>query len=887
MKLMPSSPARQPQVKRERVKFVLCPNEWCNERLPQQRLREHQVVCRQMHEEESRRLHTKRQTQARMTMHRVNQATQNSGARADAVDLDELLRAQEHEMVARWSAQAEAAAAGTQGGRGAGASLMLGGGAQLSPIRASAANSSAPALACVPCEPPLGSVAQSRVFLSPPAASATSTPAQAGARWSRRPHTSGDSAGGGFRGRTFVHGGGEPLLATTRHAAGDVPILARPRQHGPEAEAEVGTANTGEAAATDASARVDGGGGGPTAHGAQRGKHRGKEWLAFGHPKPWRKWRATPAIHDLEMQTRVDVREAEPSLRAGARSEHVDHSAVVGSAAASVAQSHVNMRVFGIKQLLQRSRTNLLRWQEPFARVRGAGEKLAVCPGCGQLVAAADALAHETYECPGREMRCDAVPSCGATFRFDQREQHRRECPARAQRETLFQRARLRAAARKMCANGCGAVFGCERDALFHAQYDCPARLVTCPERACGAQVRLCDLAEHRRTECVPVQRRAELVQRAFGATRNRTTGFWRWRTMLGKHSGGSRPPEVAADGGDSAPAGDVASEGSGGDDAELVRVPDTATTVEASGAAKALEVKTGTAAEIEPTAEITADVMADAKAKAKVDAQAKAETPQCWRWDLIRETDSDSFMQPLGRSGYECAWFEAVPVVVGARLADRDASRDAESRATPWETLPPGTPSAEEGQFLFLERRCGTAPAVAAAGGADSEDGGTIGPLTCEDWRALLRDAPHKAVQFALPGTKPGHTGFYLSRALRISYFEKRDGQRWTEVARPSLVLPAPLESLRADAAWSMGEVRRVAAGLTGVAKPVEKPLAATERPLVAEGVRPPLAAATDTASAASVMAGEGGGAGGGGDSGSRTRHPKTAEGGGRWGRV
>ena len=236
-------------------------------------------------------------------------------------------------------------------------------------------------------------------------------------------------------------------------------------------------------------------------------KHGGRVWLRHGHPKPWRSWRLKPARCSLERHKALDRAKADPAPRDGA--PHVDHSACAGH---DVTPGGAGARLFTLKRSLLRQRMRHADRIEPFARSRARGETVHACPGCGEAVPSHKAPAHLAKECAGRPLRCDNTPSCGHTVRAADMPAHRAACVLRKKIAEMAEAEAGRRERNRTCAP-CGSFrFPSERDAIYHATYDCPFRLVECLDPGCGKRVPEHLLPEHRRTDCRPARKRALLA---------------------------------------------------------------------------------------------------------------------------------------------------------------------------------------------------------------------------------------------------------------------------------------------------------------------------------------------------------------------------------------
>ena len=458
LELMPSSPIRlrRPVPLQQRVTFTRCTNAWCCERVPSKLLAEHAAVCREWNEEEAAERQRTAAVRRRTQVALARRASVARHSEEDAELIGALLRAQEHEMVARWQMQEEAVVAAAAAAKAAGRTGKRPGSQQ-------------------------SSQAAGRKGKRGPGGAGGREESSA----SDDDHDDvdddddedgSDDGGGASDGGAAVAGG----------AAGMGDEEPRP-----------GSQHSSQAAGTGDEEPRPGG----------RLKHDGRVWLRHGHPKPWRSWRLKPARCSLERHKALDRAKADPEPRDGA--PHVDHSECAGH---DVTPGGVGARLFTLKRSLLRQRMRHADRIEPFARSRARGETVHACPGCGEAVPSHKAPAHLAKECAGRPLRCDNTPSCGHTVRAADMPSHRAACVLRKKIAEMAEAEAERRERNRTC-KPCGSFrFPSERDAIYHATYDCPFRLVECLDPGCGKRVPEHLLPEHRRTECRPARKRALLA---------------------------------------------------------------------------------------------------------------------------------------------------------------------------------------------------------------------------------------------------------------------------------------------------------------------------------------------------------------------------------------
>ena len=92
---------------------------------------------------------------------------------------------------------------------------------------------------------------------------------------------------------------------------------------------------------------------------------------------------------------------------------------------------------------------------------------------------------------------------------------------------------------------------------------------------------------------------------------------------------------------------------------------------------------------------------------------------------------------------------------------------------------------AAAKGQYLYAAR-------------TTEHEEVNIGPLSVAEWSKVLVDAPRAASQTALPGTKPGASGFYLSKRLILAQYHVNAAGQWVRSERPAPALSQIPELLR-----------------------------------------------------------------------------------------
>ena len=250
-----------------------------------------------------------------------------------------------------------------------------------------------------------------------------------------------------------------------------------------------------------------------TLHGRRQG-FGGKDWEQFGHPKPWKRWRATPRL-----TWRVKCYVTSASL------SHVCPMCTIMltivtcwfvRSCVTTAASRSTEVVCVKDGCRRRVRSSSLNGA---IQASGRWGRATAVSGCGLLVNAEEAE-HLARHCAGRPVRCD----CTFVWCVDAHgsiASHRKECQAAVQRSQLASKAHAGSTLPHVLLS----LSSSKLSATLFFTLNMNALVVwRCPEPGCGVMVKPKDLSAHRRNSCVPAAQRNELVFRAQTAPRNRTT---------------------------------------------------------------------------------------------------------------------------------------------------------------------------------------------------------------------------------------------------------------------------------------------------------------------------------------------------------------------------